>query len=78
MTLHLLLRVRLIGPEHIPQKRSKAFRCNSNYGGISEMGSINSLSVTKNLLRIDELGNEVEDNQLVSNIDLILKLQMEI
>ena len=34
------------------------------------MGSINSLSVTKNLLRIDELGNEVEDSQLVSNVDL--------
>ena len=39
-------------------------------GGVSEMGSINSLSVTKNLLRIDELGNEVEDSQLVSNVDL--------
>ena len=39
-------------------------------GGITEMGSINSLSVTKNLLRIDELGNEVEESQLVSNVDL--------
>ena len=38
--------------------------------GITEMGSINSLSVTKNLLRIDELGNEVEESQLVSNVDL--------
>ena len=41
-----------------------------NAGGITEMGSINSLSVSKPLLRFDEDGNEIEDTELVGNIDL--------
>lgn len=39
-------------------------------GGITEMGSINSVSVTKNLLSIDSDGNEFNEVELVSNIDL--------
>lgn len=39
-------------------------------GGITEMGSINSVSVTKNLVSIDSDGNEVSRVELVSNIDL--------
>tara|TARA_A200000113_G_scaffold34015_1_gene28032 strand:+ start:1896 stop:3833 length:1938 start_codon:yes stop_codon:yes gene_type:complete len=39
-------------------------------GGITEMGSINSVSVTKNLLSIDSEGNEFNKVELVSNIDL--------
>ena len=37
-------------------------------GGITEVGSINSISVEKTLLRIDENGNEVEDTEMVGNI----------
>ena len=39
-------------------------------GGITEMGSINSVSVTKNLVSIDSDGNEFNKVELVSNIDL--------
>ena len=39
-------------------------------GGITEIGSINSVSVTKNLLSIDSDGNELNKVELVSNIDL--------
>ena len=39
-------------------------------GGITEIGSINSLSVTKTIIRFDEDGNEVEETELVGNIDL--------
>ena len=39
-------------------------------GGITEIGSINSVSVTKNLLSIDSDGNEFNKVELVSNIDL--------
>ena len=39
-------------------------------GGITEMGSINSVSVTKNLVSIDSEGNEFNNVELVSNIDL--------
>tara|TARA_B100001057_G_scaffold499161_1_gene608785 strand:+ start:3971 stop:5926 length:1956 start_codon:yes stop_codon:yes gene_type:complete len=39
-------------------------------GGITEMGSLNSLLVSKNLSSLDELGNEVLSKQLVSNVDL--------
>ena len=41
-----------------------------NAGGITEIGSINSLSVSKPLLRLDEEGNQIEDTELVGNIDL--------
>ena len=43
-------------------------------GGVTEMGSLSSLSVSKNLLRIDELGNETTEIQLVSNVDLDFEL----
>ena len=39
-------------------------------GGVTEIGSINSVSVTKNLLSIDSDGNEFNKVELVSNIDL--------
>ena len=39
-------------------------------GGLTEIGSINSVSVTKNLLSIDSDGNEFNKVELVSNIDL--------
>lgn len=39
-------------------------------GGITELGSINSLSVTKSFVRFDENGNEIEESELVGNIDL--------
>ena len=39
-------------------------------GGITEIGSINSLSVTKTIIRFDENGEEVEETELVGNIDL--------
>ena len=39
-------------------------------GGITEIGSINSLSVTKTIIRFNEDGNEVEETELVGNIDL--------
>ena len=39
-------------------------------GGITELGSINSLSVTKSFIRFDENGNEIEESELVGNIDL--------
>ncbi len=39
-------------------------------GGISENGSINSISVSKELKRIDQEGNEITEIELVSNIDL--------
>lgn len=37
-------------------------------GGITEIGSINSVSVEKTLLRIDENGNEIEEKEMVGNI----------
>ena len=43
-------------------------------GGITEIGSINSVSVTKNLLSIDSDGNEFNKVELVSNIDLNFKI----
>ena len=39
-------------------------------GGITEIGSINSVSVTKMLISIDEDGNQLTEKELVSNIDL--------
>ena len=39
-------------------------------GGITEMGSINSVSVSKTLLSIDSEGNQITEEELVSNIDL--------
>ena len=39
-------------------------------GGITEIGSINSVSVTKMLISIDEDGNQFTEKELVSNIDL--------
>tara|TARA_X000000368_G_C23055216_1_gene723524 strand:+ start:1609 stop:3558 length:1950 start_codon:yes stop_codon:yes gene_type:complete len=39
-------------------------------GGITELGSINSLSVTKSFTRFDENGNEIVETELVGNIDL--------
>ncbi len=38
-------------------------------GGITELGSINSLSVTKPLFRIDEEGNTIEESESVSNVN---------
>ena len=43
-------------------------------GGITEIGSINSVSVTKNLLSIDSEGNEINKVELVSNIDLNFRI----
>jgi len=39
-------------------------------GGITEMGSVNSLSVKKTIIRLDENGDEIEELELVGNIDL--------
>ena len=39
-------------------------------GGVTEIGSINSLTVSKDLLRIDENGDEILETELVANIDL--------
>lgn len=39
-------------------------------GGITERGSINSVSVLKNLKRFDAEGNEVNESELVGNIKL--------
>ena len=39
-------------------------------GGITEIGSLNSVSVTKILTSIDEDGNQFTEEELVSNIDL--------
>jgi len=39
-------------------------------GGVSELGTINNISVTKPLLRIDEEGNEILESELVANINL--------
>ncbi len=39
-------------------------------GGITELGTINNLSVSKPLLRIDEEGNEILESELVTNINL--------
>ena len=39
-------------------------------GGISEMGSINSVFVTKSLISINEDGNEITEEELVANINL--------
>ncbi len=38
-------------------------------GGITELGSINSLSVTKPLFRIDEEGNTIQESESVSNVN---------
>ena len=43
-------------------------------GGITEVGSINSVSVTKILISIDEGGNQFTEEELVSNIDLNFKI----
>jgi len=43
-------------------------------GGITQLGSVNSLSVSKSLLRLDEQGNEIEDTELVGNIDLAFEI----
>jgi len=39
-------------------------------GGVTEMGSINSVSVTKKLVSIDSEGNEIVEEELVKNITL--------
>ncbi len=39
-------------------------------GGITELGSINSISIAKKLMRINEDGNEINEEQLVGNIRL--------
>lgn len=39
-------------------------------GGITELGSINSISIAKKLMRINEDGNEINEEQLVRNIRL--------
>ena len=39
-------------------------------GGVTEMGSINSVSVSKTLIGIDLEGNQISEEELVSNIDL--------
>lgn len=41
-----------------------------NAGGVTDLGSINSVSVSKNLITIDKNGNEISDDQLVGNIGL--------
>ena len=37
-------------------------------GGITDLGSINSVSVSKNFISIDKNGNEITDSQIVGNI----------
>ena len=39
-------------------------------GGITEFGSINSVSVSQIFKRLDESGNEMQENELVGNINL--------
>jgi len=39
-------------------------------GGVTSIGSINSINVTKTFFGLDMNGNEVEETELVSNIDL--------
>ena len=46
-------------------------------GGITELGSINSVSVSKKLLRINEGGDEVDEEQLVGNIGLDFEIADE-
>ena len=46
-------------------------------GGITELGSINSVSVSKKLLRINEDGDEVDEEQLVGNIGLDFEIADE-
>ena len=43
-------------------------------GGITEVGSINSVSVTKMLISINADGDQITEEELVSNIDLNFKL----
>ena len=43
-------------------------------GGITENGSINNISVSKELVRIDKDGNEVTEVELVRNINLNFKI----
>tara|TARA_B100001996_G_scaffold379560_1_gene365500 strand:- start:563 stop:2533 length:1971 start_codon:yes stop_codon:yes gene_type:complete len=43
-------------------------------GGITEVGSINSVSVTKMLISINEDGDQITEEELVSNIDLNFKI----
>ena len=46
-------------------------------GGITEIGSINSVSVSKKLLRINEDGDELVEEQLVGNIGLDFEIADE-
>ena len=46
-------------------------------GGITELGSINSVSVSKKLLRINKDGDEVDEEQLVGNIGLDFEIADE-
>ena len=39
-------------------------------GGVTELGSVNSVTVTKGLTRINENGDEVTESELVGNISL--------
>ena len=43
-------------------------------GGISEYGSINSISVAKELKRINDAGEQIIENELVGNINLDFQL----
>ena len=43
-------------------------------GGITKNGSINSISVSKELVRIDKDGNEITETELVRNINLNFKI----
>ena len=43
-------------------------------GGITEVGSINSISVTKMLISINADGDQITEEELVSNIDLNFKI----
>ena len=43
-------------------------------GGITEVGSINSVSVTKMLISINADGDQITEEELVSNIDLNFKI----
>lgn len=38
-------------------------------GGVTQLGSINNVTVSKKLLRLNESGNQVFDTELVANID---------
>ena len=46
-------------------------------GGITKMGSINNVSVTKKLLSIDKNGDQVEEEQVVRNIGLDFEISDE-